>query len=469
MLTFAPPPPSSSPHPLQLKLVHILGELIDSPPFIATCSVLIGEGDAPGLIREFLSPPVGSAAPAASSSLNLSEDDVLSIFAMLTNIASRSPDAETESALVRELAHALETFNFVAPSSDSAAAASAAASAAAPARGMGGRNRPPPLETRLKALVLMYNLRSSPTDRNDILVSIVRLACAGNLLSSVTDALGQVEDLIVEWRLTIQQTRELYLTLSSSLSECASNFGSALASSCCDSYYRRWAATYDADASLSAASLTAGERKAVKAALEGALRDPLASFGVGAVGSAGFNNARGAPPLLSTRLASTLAEDKEFKGALSLLRIFAEGNLTDFESFAASPLGTSLLSSPSSSLPPHSTLVRHMRLLTLCGLASSAVEVPYAAVAAALSVPKEDVERWVLEGVAGGLLAARLDQVRGIVVVERCVVRSFGPEDWKDVGRRLKEWRDNVKGLMDNLKEREKSSGLQSGGGKGGR
>lgn len=90
-----------------------------------------------------------------------------------------------------------------------------------------------------------------------------------------------------------------------------------------------------------------------------------------------------------------------------------------------------------------------MRLLCLCSLAESESQLSYARVAEVLQVPEQEVELWVVEAVAHGLLEASVDQVPQLVAVSRCVHRSFGREQWLGLQQRLTAWRRNVAGLVE--------------------
>lgn len=94
-----------------------------------------------------------------------------------------------------------------------------------------------------------------------------------------------------------------------------------------------------------------------------------------------------------------------------------------------------------------------MRLLSLCSLATEHEEIPYDAIASTLQVDESVVENWVIDAVSSGLLSAKMDQLQNVVMVERCVVRRFGIEQWKILQERLNVWKKNVKGVLEGLKQ----------------
>jgi len=138
-----------------------------------------------------------------------------------------------------------------------------------------------------------------------------------------------------------------------------------------------------------------------------------------------------------------------------LLQIFQEGKLEDFEAFVKGNEAT--LSENGLS---KDDCIRHMRLLSLCSLAAEHEEIPYSAIASTLHVDDSEVENWVIAAVSSGLLSAKMDQLQKVVMVESCVVRKFGIEQWKSLQTRLSAWKKNVKGVLDGL---EKSQAMQQG------
>ena len=97
-------------------------------------------------------------------------------------------------------------------------------------------------------------------------------------------------------------------------------------------------------------------------------------------------------------------------------------------------------------------LLRSMRLLALCALASEKDSLSYAEVAAGLDVEVGAVEEWIVQAISEDLLEARLDQLEQVVVVQSVSFRTFGDDQWKVLQQRLKEWKDNVKAVVDTLR-----------------
>ncbi len=131
-----------------------------------------------------------------------------------------------------------------------------------------------------------------------------------------------------------------------------------------------------------------------------------------------------------------------------LLEIFANGKLEDYERFVA----TYASIFDQYGLSKHEC-IRHMRLLSLCSLASEHEEIPYSAIASSLSIEEDEVEKWVIDAVSSGLISAKMDQLQRVVMVERCIVRSFGIEQWQALQAKLLSWKKSVKGVLDGLRQ----------------
>ena len=132
---------------------------------------------------------------------------------------------------------------------------------------------------------------------------------------------------------------------------------------------------------------------------------------------------------------------------LELLNIVQEGKLEDYYSFIQSNGGVGILEQFEGVTPEN--CVRYMRILSLCSVACEHEEIPYQVVADTLQTDLKDVELWVIAAVSSGLLTAKMDQLQGKVVVERCVVRKFDMDQWKSLQSRLHLWKQNVGRILD--------------------
>ena len=167
----------------------------------------------------------------------------------------------------------------------------------------------------------------------------------------------------------------------------------------------------------------------------GAIRDPIGLF-------------RQQRNLLG--LPAIQALEKDQPAILSLLKIFQEGKLSDYQAFLQKNGGPSVLAQWD--LDPASC-EKNMKILSLCSLAAEHEEIPYQVIADTLSISPDTVEGQVIAAVNSGLLEAKMDQLAQKVMVERCVVRKFDMDEWKGLQKRLQTWRKNVGGILEALKE----------------
>jgi len=174
--------------------------------------------------------------------------------------------------------------------------------------------------------------------------------------------------------------------------------------------------------------------EAAKEASVGAIMDPVRLF----------QEQRG---IMGLTPVAALDGSKDTKPLYALLQIFQEKKLSDFQSFTTTSASTLTQYNLS-----QDSCIRHMRLLSLCSLATEHEEIPYDAIATTLQIDEADVEQWVIAAVSSGLLKAKMDQLQRVVMVEGCVVRRFGMEQWEVLQRRLDVWKRNVRGVLEGLK-----------------
>jgi hypothetical protein len=103
------------------------------------------------------------------------------------------------------------------------------------------------------------------------------------------------------------------------------------------------------------------------------------------------------------------------KPLVELLKIICDGALPEFMSFASAQKAVFTQHKLDAA-----ALERSVRLLALCSLAAQSSEkaLSFAAVQAALQVPAEEVELWVIEAIGERLLEASIDQIAGTVTVK---------------------------------------------------
>ena len=138
-----------------------------------------------------------------------------------------------------------------------------------------------------------------------------------------------------------------------------------------------------------------------------------------------------------------------------LLEIFAADTLDAYEEFIES----TPLSSISDLASSADALQTKMRVLTLASLAATTPSraLPYDTIASSLRIPREDVEKWVIDTIRAGLVEGRLSQLKGEFLVHRATYRVFGERQWAEVQGRLMVWRRSLENVLGVVRsEREK-------------
>ncbi|KAK2810346.1 hypothetical protein FQN50_003077 [Emmonsiellopsis sp. PD_5] len=138
-----------------------------------------------------------------------------------------------------------------------------------------------------------------------------------------------------------------------------------------------------------------------------------------------------------------------------LLEIFAADTLDAYEdSIKTTPLASIHNLAESAEI-----LQTKMRLLTLASLAASTPSrsLPYDTITSALRIPREDVEKWVIDTIRAGLVEGKLSQLKGEFLVQRATYRVFGEKQWAEVQGRLMVWRQSLENVLGVVRsEREK-------------
>lgn len=278
---------------------------------------------------------------------------------------------------------------------------------------------------KLTLLSILYNMRADAQEKTQLLQQLFQLAgstapqlleddqALGALLTAANSSAPKIVTLLDAWNVTDRQ--ELYRTIASVTSGATKQ-----------KFLLLLLETYPNESTNTA-----------KEAAIGAILDPVTLF-------------------IQQRSMLTMpaiqALQKEHSTLYGLLQIIQEGKLSDYQAFLQKHGG------PDKVLRPYSldadACLRNMRILSLCSLASEHEEVPYSTIAETLQLPSdEQVESWVIVAVSTGLLQAKMDQLRHMVMIEHCVVRKFDMEQWKVLQRRLQHWKQNVGSVLQGLKE----------------
>jgi translation initiation factor 3 subunit M len=129
-----------------------------------------------------------------------------------------------------------------------------------------------------------------------------------------------------------------------------------------------------------------------------------------------------------------------------LLEVFNSDQLDDFNDFKDEHDGW-----VESSGLDGEALNRKMRLLTLASIAAGAGQsrsLEYRQIAAALRVPDEDVEMWVIDVIRAGLVEGKLSQQSKKFLIHRSTYRIFGENQWREVASRLDMWKSSLTSVL---------------------
>lgn len=150
--------------------------------------------------------------------------------------------------------------------------------------------------------------------------------------------------------------------------------------------------------------------------------------------------------LLEYKAVAQLKDDAEHKLVYSLLSLFVNDSYESFLSFAAA--------NPSV-FADHNLIVeqcdRKMRLLALASAASAKTVLSFAEVAAALKVPEDEVEDWVIDALQYEVLTGSIDQLEQRVFITRALQRTFEREQWEEINTKLGAWRANIATMLESL------------------
>lgn len=98
-----------------------------------------------------------------------------------------------------------------------------------------------------------------------------------------------------------------------------------------------------------------------------------------------------------------------------------------------------------------------MKLLTLLSLENENQRLAIADVAKELNISSEEVEEWVVNAISYGILDARIDELDNAIYVNYSVQREFTMNQWKNLHRRLTNWKDNVDRILEGLTQTEQA------------
>jgi len=282
--------------------------------------------------------------------------------------------------------------------------------------GPGALEKKPKL--RLRILVSLFNMSFSPQTKHLVLSAIFKFAVASGQTSLVQGFHAKVVDWAKEWNLPVVDKRSLFLLVSELLE-------SAKESSLALGFFVQYLSTFGKDTAL-----TAEAQSLALTAVKAAIKSPTPAF-------TDRNKLLECINQQQTLAAGALAS------LVDLLRIVCCDTLTAYRAYEAK--NKAVMSEHGIS---PDDLATKMRLLTLCSLGVQTQNPSYSQVAASLEIPESDVELWVVDAIASGLLEANMDQFQKVVTITRYAHRSFGVDNWKSARVKLADLQKKVQGVL---------------------
>ena len=270
---------------------------------------------------------------------------------------------------------------------------------------------------RLKVLASLFNLLSRSPVRFKVFTLLLNFADKTNQVNSISSYLLNIDVHVKSWNsaTTTEDLRQLYLLTYTSLSSSEKKFSTKS--------LLKYLATFNGASASDLAAVKEHAAKAVIDTIEAPLE--LSRFAPGSDQSS----------IMTYSAVLHLKDDAKYGSLFSLLQVFSNGNVVEFKNSKVA--GVDLEKG-----------LNNVRLLSICGLASSARELKYSDIASALEIDETAVEQWVVRAVTAELLEAQIDQLRRVIIVERAAPRFFNDQHWQDLNVKLHGWRDNVKELL---------------------
>jgi translation initiation factor 3 subunit M len=282
---------------------------------------------------------------------------------------------------------------------------------------------------RLKIVSNLYNLlEPKSTERFNVFMVLARYASESDQLNLVYRYVKNVDP--KSWDLQLSETRSLFKLMSEITSE--SDDQEIRATS--QAFIVKLLATYEGQDDLSEVKEFAAK------GVVGAIKSAVSSFTT-------------SESLIEFAAVKQLEGDGTYKRTYELLKVFSTGNVEEYTAFHKK--NSAFMQEQGIE---HETAMENMRLLSICSLASSHEEIPYAEIAKVLKISEDEVEDWVVKAISAKLMDAKMDQLGQVVIINRCSQRIFGQGEWKQLGEKLTAWKENVRTMLSTIENSTKEN-----------
>lgn len=273
---------------------------------------------------------------------------------------------------------------------------------------------------RLKALLIVYGLTCNGQLKYSVFISCLKYALSTNQTKCVVSFHSQIDAWIVSWNLSTAEKQVLY-TLFAHILQADGLTSQSIHMKIC------YLNTYDGKVLPADAVAVAIDM------VTHAILSPIAAFD---------------DRNLILECITQQQEVDELGSLVSLLRIMCTGTIETYDAYA-NKHGT-IMKKYNICTTELSTA---MKLITLCSLAAANQTISFKTIADALKLSIDDVESYVVDAIAQGLLEANMDQSTGTLTVHRCVHRSFTADNWNQLQTKLHAVSKNILTLLDSLKK----------------
>jgi len=270
---------------------------------------------------------------------------------------------------------------------------------------------------KMKILNNIYsNLEVNDPLRYDVYLAIVKFSAKNDYMDIILNHLVHLDLWLKNWGSTIEQKRELFLTLRGLLNE--SNHPME-AYECLFKYLLTFE---NADANTLNTSKDHA-REAIKDAIN---NENIFNF----------------EELLRLRAIQNLSSEPCFE----LAKVFLAGDINEYQNFISNH--NNILNELSLN---DEECRKKIRMLTLVSVVGEEIpgRVSYSVVQEALNIPEEEVELWILDVIRAGLIDAKMNQLDKTIIVNRVTPRQFTENEWKKLDTRIDEWKKNLNDILE--------------------
>lgn len=274
---------------------------------------------------------------------------------------------------------------------------------------------------RLRILTNIYHAfdRTSPS-RYDVFVAILNFAADSGNAELVVPKFKQIDQWLIDWGSSIEQTRKLYRLAHKILTN---THRSVQAHELITKYLQ----TFNTDIKEGKSVGDDVIEAAAVAAREAILSEEIYQC----------------DHLFSLEAVKLLEKHPQHASLYQLLQIFAQEKFDSFQTFRSK--NPDYLQSVGLS---EESCLRKIRLLSLASLGAENSEVPYSLIAQTLQISEDEVEGWIIDAVSAKLIEAKLNQLKRVANVSYCVQRVFGTAQWKQLSSKLNKWKTSVHHIL---------------------